>query len=324
MRPTRLQQSAIHTPLNHILGTEANVRVLRVILLSDIPIGVSELARRTALQASGVARVCTRLEDLGVIDAVGRGSRNRQYRRAERFPLTESLTGLFRSERSRGEAILRDVRMAVGNPSSVRAAWIEGPVALGIDEPGDPIIVGALVEPTDVDRTRRDLWQQLLGVQSSRDVAIELRLTTLADLKTLDSHGRTRLEKVIPLIGPSPLDLIAGPAAGSATREKRHKDIDLRSLEVARLVAERIRRDPSVVEDAKRYIERRMPIASPGERLELQEWEAILSTMSLPRLRRFLIKDDERATRLRQSSPFLMALSREERKALFDAARKQK
>jgi len=53
MRPTSRPQSALRCPLNHILGTEANVRVLRAILLSDIPIGVPELARRAELQPSG-------------------------------------------------------------------------------------------------------------------------------------------------------------------------------------------------------------------------------------------------------------------------------
>ena len=82
-------------------------------------------------------------------------------------------------------------------------------------------------------------------------------------------------------------------------------------------MADRIRRDPSLVDEAKRYIERRLPLASSGERLELEEWRGILRTMSLSRLRRFLLQDDARATRLRQSSPFHSAITPEERRQVF-------
>src|SRR3989304_4752199 len=95
MRPISRLQSALRCPLNHMLGTEANVRVLRVILLSDIPIGVSEIARLAGLQRRGVARVCARLGDLGVIEAVGRGPRDRPDTRSPRFAPRGAPVGPF-------------------------------------------------------------------------------------------------------------------------------------------------------------------------------------------------------------------------------------
>ena len=324
MRPTGRPQSTLRYPLNHILGPEASVRVLRVVMLSDIPIGVSELARLTLLQASGVARVCTRLEDLGVLEAVGRGSRNRQYRVAPRFPFSAALRNVFSEERARADRILTDVRSAVGSSAQIRAAWVEGPVALGIDGPGDALIVGALAEPTDVNAVRLDLWRSLLAIQQGSDVTAELRVVTLADLKTSNRQRLAELEHVLPLRGPPPLDLLSAdapaPPSRPGVRAKRHDILDARAKAIARAIADRLRRDPSLVEDARRYIERRLPSASPGEGLELQEWLGILSTMSVPRLRRFLVQDDSRATRLRQSLPFLNALSDAERRAIFAAA----
>ncbi len=327
MRPTSRPQSALRCPLNQILGTEANVRVLRVVLLSDIPIGVSELARRAELQASGVARVCMRLEDLGVIEAVGRGARNRQYRKAARFSFANALQQLFREEGQRAIGVMQALQNTVQNSLPwARAAWIEGPVALGTDRPGDPIVVTALVDPAAVDTARVEVWQRLLPVQSNHDVAIELRVVTLADLETADTARLAELEQVRPLMGPLPLDLLSASRSPQApttkASKKRHEHLDMRTKEIARLVAERIGRDPSLVEDARRYLERRLPSASPGERLELQEWQTILSTMSIPRLRRFLLQDDARATRLRQSSPFLNALSQEERRDFFEPSAK--
>jgi len=321
MRPVSRPQSALRAPLNHILGTEANVRVLRVVFLSDIPIGVSELARRTELQGSGVARVCTRLEDLGVIEAVGRGARNQQYRRAARFAFSNALTQLFSLEQARADEVIQDIRTAVQNMGA-RAAWIEGAVAREQDRPGDPILVGLLVEPEGVESVRVNLGQQLLSVQRNRDVVIELRIMTIADLKTLDDAQRTELDTVKPLAGPPPLDLaeVSGDRGSKerAASQRDHAALDSRSKEMAQLIADRIRRDPSLVEDAKSYIERRLPQASPGEQLELREWKDILSSMSIPRLRRFLVQDNQRATKLRQSSPFLNVLSAEDREKFFN------
>ena len=324
MRPISRLQSALRCPLNHMLGTEANVRVLRVILLSDIPIGVSEIARLAELQPSGVARVCARLGDLGVIEAVGRGPRNRQYRRSARFALRGPLVDLFSREHQRALGVMQELKAAVpARAPWAKSAWIEGPVALGTDRPGDPVVVGILVEPSAVDSTKVELGQALLSVESNHDVAIEIRVVTNADLETADPQRLAELEHARPLMGPLPLDLIGIPQKprGTSRSSKRlHQHLDLRSKDIARLVADRIARDPSIVEDAKRYIDRRLPSASAGERLELQEWQNLLTSMSVPRLRRFLVQDDARAMRLRQSSPFLHALSQAQRRALFEAA----
>ena len=51
---------------------------------------------------------------------------------------------------------------------------------------------------------------------------------------------------------------------------------------------------------------------SAREQKELIEWKRILQSMSIPRLKRFLVDDSERAIRLRQSSPFVGALSQDE------------
>ena len=327
MRPTARRQSAIRSPLNHILGTEANVRVLRAVYLSDIPISVSDLARVTALQKSGVARVCVRLEDLGAIETVGRGARNRQYRRAGRFPFSGSLSALFQEERTRGETIIAEIRQTVqgaGAGAGVLAAWIEGPVAAGTDAPEDSIDVSVLAGSANVDSIRAAIWQRLIGIQQVRDVAIHLEVFSLADLKTASPARHERLARVILLAGPSPLDLLPSDREPITTKPahsaRDHALRDEQALALARAIAERIRRDPSVVEDARRYIARRLAAASSGEQLELREWNALLSTKSTARLTRFLTEASEQATRLRQSLPFLDVLSPEERRAILAAA----
>jgi hypothetical protein len=72
-----------------------------------------------------------------------------------------------------------------------------------------------------------------------------------------------------------------------------------------------------LVEAAAAYIERRMLTASGSERLELREWKTVLSTMSVPRICRLLVEESARGRRLRQSLPFLGALSPAEREQLL-------
>jgi len=318
MRPTSHVQSALRYPLNHILGTEAALRILRVIHLSDIPIGVAELSRRAELQKTGVARICVKLEDLGVLEAIGRGERNRQYRRSQRFALGHPLAALFYQEKQHADKVILDIGGATGGLPYVRAAWISGPVATGRDRAGDPIVVGALVDGKEVEVARRQLWSGLLRLQSNHDITIELRVFTMADLETASRETLAELEHVIPLQGAPPLDLM--PAARASGRKpakaRTHADLDARSREVAEFVADRLLRDPSLLEDARRYLERRILSASPGEKLELEEWRGLLESMSISRLRRFLLAGDQRATRLRQSSPFLAVLSDEDRRTL--------
>jgi hypothetical protein len=318
MRPAKHHQGTLTHPLNDILGTEASVRVLRAILLSDIPIGIAELARLTSLQASGLPTVCARLEDLGVIETVGRG-RSRQFRRSPRSSLANPLANAFTTERSHAETVMMEVRQAVqGGASMLRAAWIEGPVARNEDHIGDAIIVVALARADDVEQVRLALWGQLLHVQETRDVAIELRVETEADLVTSDDTRIRDLERALPLVGAPPIDL-ARPRATEprAPRVKTHEEVDVRLLRMATAISDRIRTDASLIEAAIDYINRRALTASGTEQLELREWKSVLTTKSVPRIRRLLVEDSARGRRLRQSFPFTGVFSSDERDQLL-------
>lgn len=318
MRPTKHPQGTLTHPLNQILGTEASIRVLRAILLSDIPIGIAELGRRTSLQASGLPAVCARLEDMGVIEMVGRG-RSRQFRRSSRGPLVNALANVFTVERSQAEVVMSEVRQAVqGAAFMLRAAWIEGPVARNEDRPGDAIVVVALTGADAVEQLRLALWSQLLHVQETRDVPIELRVETEADLVACDDARVAELDRALPLIGAPPMDLARPRAAEpKAPRMKRHEDVDARLMRMATAISDRLRTDSSLVEAAVAYIHRRALTASATEQLELREWKAILSTMSVPRVRRLLVENSARGRRLRQSLPFLGVLSPADREQLM-------
>ncbi len=322
MRPPSNSHSALRAPLNDILGTEANVRILRVLVSTNVPMSKAAVARRAALNASGVGRSIDELTDRGIVESLGTGSR-RLYQVRREHPLASPLADLFAAELARFESIVDGLRSAVQllKPPP-RAAWIQGPVAAGSDEPDDPVIVGILASARSIDQTVEQLRAGVTDLEGAYDVTIPVHGLTSADFFALPEAERADLEETVPLLGPPPLALLSEASSDRAeSRTKSHEDLDRRALVLARAVAARLSADPSLIERAQKFIARRLREASARERKEHEEWGRILRTMSLARLKRFLVDPSERATRLRQSLPFVDALSRKELEVLKETRR---
>lgn len=93
-----------------------------------------------------------------------------------------------------------------------------------------------------------------------------------------------------------------------------HEDIDRRSVVLHAKVAERLREQPCLIEVARANLERWRGQCGADDLAAdaLSEWQAILDTLSLAELCALLVQQDERAARLRQSSPFAGILSSRE------------
>lgn len=100
---------------------------------------------------------------------------------------------------------------------------------------------------------------------------------------------------------------------------RTHQEIDARSLELHRLVAAKVRRDPALLEHVRRTLRR---WREPGDRSRsdpyLAEWERLLD-QGLEPLLATAVEDSERAAALRQCSPFTGILSPKERFAFLKA-----
>jgi hypothetical protein len=83
-------------------------------------------------------------------------------------------------------------------------------------------------------------------------------------------------------------------------------------------------KNPSLTRRAIRHIERVLHEERGAATHDLQEWQAILSSYSLERLKEFLIAETSRAARLRQSSPFFAVLSAEERDRVLESLETEK
>jgi hypothetical protein len=98
-----------------------------------------------------------------------------------------------------------------------------------------------------------------------------------------------------------------------------HDLIDRRSLELNKLVEQKIRRQPELMD----FVRNRLKHMLTGSRLSesskdaLREWQTILSTHSLNEVLAILTEDSDEGQRLRQSSPFSGILSQRERLEVF-------
>jgi hypothetical protein len=293
-----------------------------VLARAKTPLGKSEVGRRAELNASGVRRTISQLIETGIVEVVGVG-RGELVRLRREHPLAAAVEALFAAEADRYEGIIDGLGALVrriGPPP--RAAWIEGGVAAETDEPGDPIVVGVLASAGRLESALEQLEAGLDVLELEGDVTITVRGWTSADLGTLPEEQLSGLDRVIPLLGPSPEALMPQARVGGAGAigSRTHEEVDRRLLELARAIAERLSSDPSLIDRAREYVSRRMKQASPQERKELEEWDRLLGTMSLPRLKGFLVDPGERAARMRQTLPFLNVLSEEERRKIFEEA----
>ncbi len=96
-----------------------------------------------------------------------------------------------------------------------------------------------------------------------------------------------------------------------------HNRLDERSLALHRLVAEKVRAAPELLDLARENLRRwqdAQGTASPA----YAEWAQILASPASHVLA-LLAERSERATRLRQSSPFAGILSQEERREIYES-----
>ena len=319
MRPPAQQQSALRTPLNSILGTEANVRILRVLARARAPMGRAELARRAGLQLPGTHKAVERLLREGIVETVGAGKRTLLDLHAG-HPLTNSLQALFDAESNRTDRLLASLKsMAMRLDPPPTAMWIEGSFAAGEDRTGEALQVTVVSQSAYLDQTVDSLQTSLADLEQEHDLSVELRGKTRPDLAALSPSEWRALRNAISIFGlpPDAFD----PAMASAWQLRNsvvHAYRDEQGRKLAKAIAEKLASDSSLATRTIELVQQRLRTASERERRDLLEWEAILKTKSASRLTQFLLDTSERAIRLRQTLPFHEVLTREERQAVME------
>ena len=96
-----------------------------------------------------------------------------------------------------------------------------------------------------------------------------------------------------------------------------HNRLDARSLALHELVARKIEASPALLDKARANL-RRWQVSSDSPSLAFAEWEHILDE-PLEQVLALLVERSERATRLRQSSPFCGILTEAERRVVYES-----
>ncbi|HPF98491.1 MAG TPA: winged helix-turn-helix domain-containing protein [Kiritimatiellia bacterium] len=312
MRPISSAQSVLRNPLNEILGTEANVRLLRV-LTDEVEGSLSapDIAERAGLSVMGARKALERLVDSGFVELVG-GGRKQQYALRESEPLMKITTSLFRAERQRYEELMDALRQESQQLSpSPQSVWIRNlPLQLG-----DPLEIGILGESAHTSATTSDARRRFAGIEQKFDVTIEVSGYTRADLPDLNPQTLLLLAGVPP---------VTPPARAASWKPNSHRDLDERSSAWSKALVSAIEDDPSLIRRARAYLDRLLKNDQGTAQRDLSEWRKILELYPRRRLLRFMESSTPRACRLRQSSPFLAVLSNAERARLQDLQRRNR
>ena len=100
MRPPARPNRYFYHPLDAVLGTQAAVRILRMLSLQGAPASPLLLAARCCLGRAGTWKALRRLQTAGIIEPVDGRPRFPRYRLGPAHPLAEALRELFERERS--------------------------------------------------------------------------------------------------------------------------------------------------------------------------------------------------------------------------------
>ena len=301
MRPVSTHKSELQFPLDVLIGTKAQVRVLRLLSDSDRAMSAPEIQEGSGLTLPGTLKVLDKLSRAGIVSVVG-SQRSRRFALQDRSPLSVPLRLFFRAERDHYETLLDDLRSVFDSAArSVDSAWLH----VDSFKLGGALEIGFLTGVRSLAETKKELRRILIPVEERLDITIELLGYTRADLPELDEHS---------------ILLLAGVLSGLETRSsfspRSHADLETRSRQRAERVVQMIRRDPSLVSRARRQVEQTLENDPGAHRTDLAEWQHILVHYSQRRLLEFLVDPGQRATRLRQSSPFFAVLTAKERKKL--------
>lgn len=312
MRMPRRPQNTLQAPLNAALGTEANVRLLRVLVLTDTPMTAGELARRAQLGRSSVYPALDSLKTTGVVEFIGTGA-HRQLRFRSEHPLGRALADLFSAEANRVLALVDALRESFTTFSPhPTSAWLEG---MNNDERGgeDALTLWVVADPRVLPQIADALNSRIGDIERRFGVQVAVNTASRSEIEHRASAESERFTGVVLLDGIPPAGLVTSTRS-SAKNLRSHGEHDARARRLAIAVAAKLERDPSLVRRTRARIVDRERQASPAERRELREWLRMLD--SAPgKLKRLLSDPGERGTRLRQTLPALDLLTSSERQA---------
>ena len=272
MRPISIQHDALKYSLDFIMGSEANVRLLRVLIHEvDSSLSATDAARLAGLTPAGARRALDRLLDSGLIERVGSG-RAMQYRLRNQDPLLQPLAILFDKEGERYDSFLSSLRNALLNFTEVRTAWLNrDPMRSGA-----PIEMCVVADAKAIDWISEELRARLKKIEQEYDLIIEVNIFTRADSPTPGSNA----EFIVSM--EANRDIEAGQPPSHALKDQR-------SLLMAQEITKMLKSDPSLITRAKHHLTRLLQDKQGAATHAISEWRQLLETYSPRQISQLLV-----------------------------------
>jgi hypothetical protein len=115
--------------------------------------------------------------------------------------------------------------------------------------------------------------------------------------------------------------LSTGAEPQGPPESRTHADRETQALRRAMWIVRLLDRDPGLPGRARSWLVHRLHSASPGESSDLNEWLHLLDSASISSIQYMLLRVDEHSDRLRQTNPFITALTSEERRRMLEETR---
>lgn len=287
-------------PLDRALSSEAQVRLLRVLLTEvEEPVAVPDASRLAGLTAQGARQALNRLADVGLVRRIGTG-RSMRFGISDHHPLCRSLAVLFSTERERFDELVSGLRGALTGMAEVAEAWVQRfPMS-----PEEPMEIVVVCDASAVGWIGEEVRTCIMPVEKQLDLIIDVLVRTRADRS---EPGREAI--LLTTLGGT--DRTGLPRSGD-----RHQDADQRSLRLAQGIADFVRTDPALLTRAKHHLDRLVRDGGGTATGDITEWRQVLQTYSTDRICDLLVSRSSRGQRLRQSAPFFAVLTPEQRDQL--------
>ena len=293
-------RNSFRYPLDSVLGSEAQVRLLRVLLVHrSEPLSVPDSARLAGLTPAGARRALDRLRTAGFVRRIGSG-------RVPTFSVREDAAGIrrlaqaFEEEQARYERFIALFKAAVSWPEVV-AAWLEELPS----SPSDAVQVRVVADVRSIPWIQDELRARLIVLEHEFDIIIEAEVHTRADAPAPPDGG-------VVLWGLAPQSDTEQPPSAATHAEVMHRE-----LMMSKAIADLVRRDATLIDRARRHVVRLLGEDQGTAGSDLLEWRQLLESYSADRIADLLGSESSRAERLRQSSPFFAVLSSGERRTIL-------
>lgn len=211
--PKLSQESVARYPLNHIMGSQAHVRVLRKLCLHGGQFSAPQLLWFVELSKAGLRKALLELEGLKIVERRGAG-RSHLYQINLAHPLAASLTTLFEAEQNRLSQMIDSVREIVRQVfgDNLVAAWVYGSTARGDDTAASDIDIAIVVKSEPEHSVMYEIYGSLHEAGDRLFYKPSTTFVAEADILRLDDENnrwwKGVLQDFVKVTGDSPETLL--------------------------------------------------------------------------------------------------------------------